>query len=137
MTRGNYQDKNGKDKPARRSGTVERSYDAAFRGFINLSLSEDEKGSFEAWFASASFWEVLKAQVADGVSVSVKVNQRDGGFIASAQQRRVDSPNAGLVVTARGREVDVALGRVVFVLALLSHGERWEDVQPIADPDRW
>lgn len=137
MARGDYSSKNGKDKPARGAGKVGGGYDAAFRGFINVNLSEDDKARFEAWFASASFWEVLKGQVADGVSVSVKVNQRDGGFIASAQQRRADSPNAGLVVTARGREPDVALGRVVFILALLSHSERWEDVQPMADPDRW
>jgi hypothetical protein len=75
--------------------------------------------------------------VGDGVNLSLKLDPKGGGFLASATQRRADSPNAGLVVTARGRDAATAWGRCLFCLALLGHKERWEDTQPLANPDRW
>jgi hypothetical protein len=112
-------------------------YDAAFRGYINLNLSPEQKASFEAWSQGSSPWDVLEAQVADGVNIALKLDHKGGVFLASATQRRVGSPNAGLVVTARASEAGKALSRLLFCLVILSHQERWEDVQPLADPDRW
>lgn len=132
-----YSSKNGKDKPAAKSGAVAEKYDAAFRGYVNLNLSAEQKATYDKWASSASLWEVLEAQVADGVNLSLKIDPKGTGFLASATQRRSGSPNAGLVVTARGRDAATAWGRVLFCLALLSHKERWEDTQPVADPDRW
>lgn len=137
MVRGTYGTQNGKDKPASKRGTVGVGYDAQFRGYINLSLNEGEREAFVAWFASDAFWHAFNASCAAGINFAVKPDPRSGGFLASATQRREDSPNAGLVVTARGRSADIALGRCVYSVGVLDRTERWEDTQPLADPDRW
>jgi hypothetical protein len=137
VARGRYEDKNGKDKPVKKSGGVAGKYDAAFRGYINLNLSDEQKTAYDTWAGSASLWEALEFHVADGVNLSLKIDARNDGFLASATQRREDSPNAGLVVTARGRDAATAWGRCLYILTVLAHKERWEDTQPLANPDRW
>lgn len=127
----------GFGKPVVQRGKMGETYDAVFKGYINLNLSTEQKAAFDSWAGGASPWEALEAHVADGVNLSLKVEPKSGGFLASATQRRVSSPNAGLVVTARGGDATKALLRVLFCLVILSHAERWEDVQPLADPDRW
>lgn len=132
-----YADTDGKDKAARKSSKVVKGWDAEFRGYINLNLSDEQKAGYEAWAESASFWEALEAFTGDGCNLSLKWVGKEGHFLASATQRREDSPNAGLVVTARGKSAGTALGRVLFTLTILARHERWEDTQPLADPDRW
>jgi len=132
-----YADKNGKERPANRAGKVGKGYDAPFRGYINLVLTDEQKEGWVKWSESASFWEGLAHHVSDGVNLAVKIDPKGAGALASATQRREDSPNAGLVVTARGADASVALSRVVYCLVLLGHKERWEDTQPLANPDRW
>lgn len=136
-SKGSYADVDGKQKPARTPSGVGAGMDAQFRGYINLTLSDSDKAGYEKWSASASFWEALEYHVGDGVNLSLKRDPKSDGFLASATQRRVSSPNAGLVVTARGQDATTAWGRVLFCLTLLSKKERWEDTQPLADPDRW
>jgi len=136
MKRG-YEEKDAREKPSRKPGKVGEVHDAPFVGYINLQLDADQKASFDAWFASASFWDAYNYQVGDGINVAVKLDPKQEGFLASATQRRPSSPNAGLVVTARARQADIALGRLVYCLTILSHAEKWTDLQPVADPDRW
>lgn len=137
MTRKGGDTDGGSGKSAGKRSAVGENYDAVFKGYINLNLSAEQKGAFDRWAEGASPWEALEAHVADGVNLSLKVEPKSGGFLASATQRRVSSQNAGLVVTARGGDATKALLRVLFCLVILSHAERWEDVQPLADPDRW
>jgi hypothetical protein len=126
-----------KKAPLAQSGGVAASYDAAFIGYINLTLSEEQKSAFPDWQLSASAIDSLEAFTGDGINFSLKTDTRSGGFLASATQRRSDSPNAGYVVTARAREAYTAFWRVVYCVVLLSHAERWTDIQPMASPDRW
>jgi hypothetical protein len=128
---------NGKRRSNAGASTATDGFDAPFRGYINLELTADEKDAFPAWVADGGLDPVVSAVVADGVNLSLKVDPKGTGFLASATQRRVSSVNAGLVVTARGKEPLVAWGRLIFTLAVLSRSERWEDTQPVANPDRW
>jgi hypothetical protein len=134
---GNYGDQNGKEKPPRKPNQVEAFGNVPFRGYINLALSDADKVNYDKWAASQSCWDALEAFVADGINISLKVDPKFGGFLATATQRRGTSVNVGLCVTARGRDCLTSLGRVLFCLTLLSRSERWEDTQPLADPDRW
>lgn len=134
--KGDYARKNGVDKPTRKQGAVGKD-NAEFRGYINVNLSDEQKEYYLAWSESASFWESLDAFVTDGVNIALRREKGGESFLASATQRREDSPNAGLCVTARGRDPATAFGRVLFILTYLGRSERWEDVQPLADPDRW
>jgi len=133
----NYSDKNGKESNRKRSSSVGGTDQAAFRGYINLVLTDENKKAWEKWSTSSSVWEQLEASVGAGVNLAVKRDPKGEGYLASATQRDSLSPNAGLVVTARGKEAGVAFTRVLYCLALLGHKERWEDTQPVADPDRW
>lgn len=133
----NYEDTKGKDRKKKVAGDAGGGYDAPFRGYINVNLSDEQKSNYLAWAQTESPWDVFGAACADGVNIAIKYNPKERCFLASATQRREASPNAGLVCTARAREPQVAWGRLLFILAVLSHHERWEDTQPIADPDRW
>lgn len=130
-------DTDGANKSSRKSSTVGGVDNAEFRGYINLDLTEDQKATYPAWAASEAFWSALEAFTEGGVNLSLKRERKTGGFMASATQRDPESVNAGLCVTARGKDAATAFGRVLFCLTLLSKKERWEDVQPMSNPDRW
>lgn len=132
-----YADKNGKDKPTRKQGKVGEDGEAVFRGYVNLNLTDGQKVEWLHWSETNAVWGVLDSSVRSGVVVSLKTDARSGGYVASATQRRASSPNAGLVVTARGKEPGIALSRLCFCLEVLGATPRWEDTQPMADPDRW
>lgn len=118
----------GKPRPGQEPGN-------GFRGFINYDLSDEQKAAFPAWFDSQDFGETLSYHAYSGVVLSVKVDAKSSGFMASATQKNVASVNSGLAVTARASNALTALERLVYVLALL--GENWEETQPLANGDRW
>lgn len=128
---------NGKGVTAAKRSAVGKGMDAAFRGYINLNISADEKAKYKKWADPQTVFSVFSAQVADGVNVAIKPDPKADGFLASATQRRETSVNAGLCVTARASDPVEAFGRLMYVLGILSRTESWEATQPIADPDRW
>lgn len=137
-SRGNYGEQNGKEKPTRKSGEVGAGDDVAFRGYINLELSAEDKERFGSWLASDAATSMFDAAVTDGCHLSLKRDPKTaGGFLATATNRRADSPNAGLCVTARAKEPQLALWRLVYCLELLYTTGHWEDRQAVANPDRW
>lgn len=127
----------GKGKKGTKAGGLGAGFNADFRGYINVDLTDAQKASFAEWSESASIWDVFGAAVDDGVNIAVKKDPKSDAYVASATQRRESSPNAGLCVTARAGEPVKAWLRLLFVLAYLGRHERWEDTQPMADPDRW
>lgn len=132
-----YGDQNGKSKSSRKLGGVAGSDNADFRGYINLNLSQEQKADFSGWWETESPYVTLEACVADGVNLALKRDLKGDCFLGSATQRNPESPNAGLCVTARGTSASVAWSRLLYCLWFLSRSPRWEDTQPIADPDRW
>src|SRR3954462_12338537 len=137
MAKGSYGSQNGVDKPTRKQDKVGSLDGADFRGYINLNLSDEQKEAYVLWAASGSFWEALEYNTGAGVNLSLKRDAKGGGFLASATQRDSNSPNAGLCVTARGKDATTAWGRVLYCLTILNRKARWEDTQPLANPDRW
>lgn len=128
---------NGKGKSAAKRSTVGQSDNAAFRGYININLSADEKAAYKAWVSPDVVFGAFERAVVCGVNVAVKPDPKGAGFLASATQRREGSVNAGLCVTARAGEATEAFGRLMYLLSILERSESWEDTQPMADPDRW
>lgn len=127
----------GSGKPTTKRNKVVAVDNAEFRGYINVDLTDEQKEQYPRWSASASYWEALDGFTSIGVNLSLKREKKSEGYLASGTQRATDSPNAGLCVTARAKDAATALGRLLFILTVLSSSERWEDVQPLADPDRW
>lgn len=130
-------DSDGKSKPAGKPGKVGTVDDAAFRGYINVDLTADEKARYPSWAVPETVFAVFEAAVACGVNVSVKRERKVDGFLASATQRDPGSVNAGLCVTARAKEAVSSFGRLMFILDILTRSESWEDTAPMANPDRW
>jgi len=132
--------KNGKDNDggnaAGKPRKVGEAFDAEFKGFINLELSKAQRDQFVLWTEEVDLAERMGVHCTDGIVLSVKVDPKSGGFMASGTQRRVLSANAGLAVTARAKDPFTALWRLMFLLEILGGGS-WEDVQPVANPDRW
>lgn len=111
--------------------------EAAWRGYINVDLTDAEKTEFVEWAMTDRPWQVLDNAVQAGVVITLKQNVRGGGCLASATQRRASSVNAGLCVTARASWSATALMRVVFLLERLGVASDWAAAHPLADPDRW
>lgn len=105
-------------------GTTEKSYNAEFKGFVNVELSETDKATFGKWSEQVDFWQVVQFFIDDGNVFSLKVDQRSGGYSAAATQRRDDSVNAGLCINMRAGTAVKALMRLVFVLSTVV-GENW------------
>lgn len=128
---------NGKNKPAGKSREMGKAEDAAFRGYINITLSSAEKEAYPAWATPETVFAVFSEAVAIGVNVSVKPDPKQVGFLASATQRDAGSVNAGLCVTARAGDAVTAFGRLMYILGILARSPSWEDTAPMANPDRW
>jgi len=111
-------------------------YNADFRGYINVNLSEEQRDHLPLWLENADVEKFCKAWCATGLVLSMKLDPKTGNFMASATQRNEQSHNAGLAVTARANSPVKALQRLLYILDILGAG-KWEDVQPMADPDRW
>lgn len=132
-----YGSQNNPEKPAGKRKPVGADYNAEFRGYINLNLSEADKELWTKFHDTPHVGAWFDSAVADGINTSTKLEAKTSTYISSATQRRSDSPNAGLVVTARGSSPSISFSRLMFILMLLSEHEKWETLQPIANPDRW
>lgn len=111
--------------------------DADWRGFLNVSLTNEQKDAFEVEMQRGSLWVVFDEALLTGVHLSVKLDKDGKTFLAACTQRNSASVNAGVCVTARGRDAVTALCRVLFILSVLGLGTDWEIGHPLADPDRW
>lgn len=132
-----YGSQNNPERPPKKSKQVGKDFNAEFRGYINLNLSDGDKEQWSKFHDTPHVGAWFDSAVADGVNTSTKFEAKTNTFMSSGTQRRADSPNAGLVVTARGASATISFSRLMFILMLLSEHERWEDTQPVANPDRW
>lgn len=111
-------------------------YNAEFKGYINVALLDEEKDLMPAWLESVDFDEEIRYWCGDGCVLSMKLDPKTGNYMASATQRNEESTNAGLAVTARAGNPVKALYRLLYILSILGRGS-WQDVRPMADPDKW
>lgn len=111
-------------------------YNAPFKGYINVNLSDEQKDRMPAWVDSVEMDELVRFWCISGCVLSMKLDPKTGNYMASVTQRKEDSPNAGLAVTARAGHPVKALYRLLYVLDILGGGA-WQEQHPMADPDRW
>lgn len=137
MTKQRIGDTDGPNKPAPKPRSVGASDDAAFVGYVNVNLTDKQKAEYVAWMETGGMWDALETAASTGVHLSVKREIKTGGYLASGTMRAVGHVNAGLVVTARGRDAATAFGRLLFTLWILGVDNHWEATKPATDPDRW
>lgn len=124
-----------KGKPKEKQLTLD-GMNAAFVGFVNVDLTDDDKKTFSKWVEQVSFGEALQLHIDDGCVISIKVDQRSGGYSAAATQRRESSVNAGLCINMRAGEPVRALQRLIFVLSAVVGGD-WKLYAASGEDDDW
>lgn len=131
--------KNAKDeaRDARKVKGGGQGGDVVWRGYVNVTLTAEQKEDFDVWWSRGDFWQGLEDAVRSGCTVSLKEDKAGGGVLCSVTQRRSGHVNAGLCVTARGGTAATALGRGVYQVCLVGLDADWESVGSLVDPDRW
>lgn len=108
-----------------------------WRGYINVSLSAQQKADYDAWAHTEDVWLALAEATETGCQLGLKYLPGEACFMASLTQRAAGHVNEGYCVTARSASADKALVRVLFLYRVLGSDGPWDAVQPPADPDRW
>ncbi len=112
------------DKKKRRT----RKEAPAFRGFVNHTLTKQDKQDYARYELSEDFeGNVLPSLLEDGYRLSLSVDQRSGSFMGAISTKDSDSPNAGLVLTARSGATPIQAGIRAAFLHFIIFAEEWPD----------
>jgi len=83
--------------------------------FVRIELLESEKDEFRALLDSGEFETVsIDNFIERGYKVTYTRDTRGGGALCTVSAGDADHPNAGLMLTGRGRDATVALAVVAF-----------------------
>jgi len=111
-------------------------FDAPYRGFVNFNPSGTQKEGFSEWADATNFFEALDTHVRLGRKFSVAMDKDGKTFCASVMERDKESPNAGLIATARGLYIDVAILRLFYYVGELFPAN-WNELFNSSPDDRW
>lgn len=107
-------------KPKQNQGSEldgDKSVSEIWGGFINVSLSDDEKTYFRQWVTEAAdeILEMWKSILDDGLGFSVKADAENSCYIATFTGFAMSKlPNYKASLSARGSDPDQALALLVF-----------------------
>lgn len=97
-----------------------RSY-AEWKGYVNVSVSEAEKGRFYAFVNDVGLVREVTAEVLSrGYKLSAVQTDEDGTIKASAFAGFLAMPDSGLSVSAWGADYYIALASVVYLVAFVA-----------------
>lgn len=98
---------------------------ADFR-FVRVELTEAEKAEFRALLTGGEFDVIdFDGWVRDGYKLSLTYDEQHSSFIATLTAQYRDMPNAGLVLTGRGKTVAAALAVLEFKDRYLAGDDGW------------
>jgi len=98
---------------------------AEFR-FVRIELSEKEKSEFKALLDSGEFAEIPLDEWLDrGYKLTVSRDDKSSGVICSVTAVYTNAPDAGLVLTARGRDAITALSVLAYKDKYLAGDAGW------------
>jgi hypothetical protein len=98
-----------------------------WKGYVNLSLSEEQKAGFGVWAADTDIWEnAVPTLIERGYVLSVAYDDYNQSVVAGLYCVNVADENAGWKLTARGEYPDVALARLIYIHLVLLEGN-WSD----------
>lgn len=110
--------------------------DAEFQGFINVTLSDEEKREFVNWIPTTDLGSLLEAMLDEGNVLSVKQDKKGKGYAAAVTSRWAGSVNAGWCVNMRAGDPTTAIQRVVFVVTVLL-GMDWQQSNLLRGESDW
>lgn len=97
-------------KNARADVNANRPYycasDAAWGGYVNLRVTEDERSDFDGWFIEeeANLSDMLAQAIVDGLKVSVSYDAENSSAIATFTGAGCIGDKARYVLTARNAD---------------------------------
>lgn len=103
--------------------------------FVNISLTESEKNQGARWIETVNLDELLSFLLLSvgGYKISISHNEKGDVFISTLSCKQGE--NEGLLLTARGKSPMLALGRVLFIHAVLFDFGGWAERE--ANSDEW
>jgi len=89
---------------------------ANFVGYVNITLTEDDKTDFDAWelendVVSEEYFSALEL----GYQFTIKSDLEHQSFICSVSNWQVGRPDAGIIYTARASSPERALVKAIYV----------------------
>ena len=91
---------------------------APFVGYVNITLTSDDKDDYEAWSNESDVVEEQYLSALElGYQFSIKYDLASEAFLCSASQFRIGRPDAGLIYSARSNHPFAALHKAVYVVS--------------------
>lgn len=117
--------------PAVARGMYYCESDAAWGGYINLKLDDEQKNSFFTWFEDAgkATQQLLEDLLAEDAKVTFSYDRENQCHIISITGALVGNSNERYVVTSRAGTLDECLGLAVYKHFYLCDGD-YADFRP-------
>lgn len=105
--------------------------DAAWGGFLNVRLTDEQKAQFDEWRASvgAQFWSSLADIVAEGMKLSLVYDAENECFVATFTGALTGSPKFREASSSRAGTWEEAVALMVFKHEVLAVNG-WGDFRP-------
>jgi hypothetical protein len=112
-------------KPEIQQGIYWTDNDAAWGGFINIRLDDEQKSSFHAWFGeySSTVAGFIEDVLAEGMKVSMSYDRENQCHIATFTGALVRNSNERYVTTSRAGTLNESLGLAVWKHFFLADGD--------------
>jgi len=113
-----------------------KDYKAEFAGFVNFEWTDAHKENCIRWASELDFWHEYNQQCAKGRRISTQFDLYHQCYVSSAFERDINSPNAGLICTARGMDGSISLTRLLYLLSDALR-EGWGKSKTPLYEDKW
>ena len=118
--------KNAPTKLPQATADPKQTWNAQFSGFVNVTLSKDEKEHFATWSETVDFDERQAVHCRLGRKFTSSYDLKQQCFMALVFERDEKSPNAGKMISARGNTPMLCQWRLLYILDVIMHDQPWE-----------
>ena len=105
--------------------------DAKWGGYIDLKISEDQRGVFNDWYLKPGslWWDLLAECLADGLALSLKWDAENQCFVVTLTGAGISNSNERYALTARSSDATEAMALCVYKHSVLMGGI-WDSFMP-------
>lgn len=125
-------------KKQRASDKKERLDNVAFKGYVNVSLTEAEKRRFVAWLNDRDLYaNALVAAIRSGHKLSIDFQAREDAFRASLYCQNANLPQAGYCLSIFASEHGRAIEKLLYIHAEVLGGDWSKHLKRSLVDDSW
>lgn len=109
----------GKAKKAVARGSVERQ-EFSWKGFIDVKLSDEDKGNLAAWdIDDSAVWDGIAQYCEGGIKIAISYNAGNQTFTCAGTGQPPSGANSGYCITAYARDPYTAARTWLFKVSTL------------------